>query len=73
MIAMRVIEPWRLRNDEDAYYKDQWNHLAHTLLADNMYWSCYRPRGGGLLVSDNPVCLSGVLPVSRPGEPVGEV
>jgi hypothetical protein len=61
MISMRVIEPWRLRNDDDAYYKDQWNHLAHTLLDSDMHWSCYRPRRGGLLVSDNPVCLSGVV------------
>ncbi|MEU3879796.1 hypothetical protein [Streptomyces californicus] len=26
-----------------------------------MHWSCYRPRKGGLLVSENPVCLSGVV------------
>ncbi|MGP3749893.1 DUF4238 domain-containing protein [Streptomyces sp. IBSNAI001] len=60
-ISMQVIEPWLLRNDEDAYYKDQWNPLASTLLSSSMHWSCYRPRGGGLLVGDNSVCFSGVV------------
>ncbi|CAL9637050.1 DUF4238 domain-containing protein [Streptomyces sp. enrichment culture] len=60
-ISMYVIEPWLVRNDEDAYYKDQWNHLVSTLLDSSMHWSCYRPRGGGLLVGDNSVCFSGVV------------
>ncbi|MBK3555970.1 hypothetical protein JHN55_05335 [Streptomyces sp. MBT56] len=42
-------------------YKDQWNHLVSTLLSSDMHWSCYRPREGGLLVSESPVCLSGVV------------
>ncbi|QUW78510.1 DUF4238 domain-containing protein [Streptomyces mirabilis] len=71
MISRTVVEPWRLRNDDDAYYKDQWNHLVSTLLASDMYWSCYRPRDGGLLVSDNPVCFSGVVGPPPPGIPVG--
>ncbi|MFJ7255691.1 hypothetical protein ACIQWV_24625 [Streptomyces sp. NPDC098085] len=60
-ISMYVIDPWRLRHDNDAYYKDHWNHLVSTLLSSNMHWSCYRPRRGGLLVGDNPVCFSGVV------------
>ncbi|MFJ7200893.1 MULTISPECIES: DUF4238 domain-containing protein [unclassified Streptomyces] len=60
-ISMYVIDPWLLRNDEDAYYKDQWNYLVSTLLSSSMHWSCYRPRGGGLLVGDNSVCFSGVV------------
>lgn len=60
-ISMYVIDPWRLRHDDDAYYKDQWNHLVSTLLSSDMHWSCYRPRKGGLLVGDNPVCFSGVV------------
>ncbi|MFJ2094663.1 DUF4238 domain-containing protein [Streptomyces sp. NPDC087901] len=60
-IFIQVIEPWLLRNDEDAHYKDRWNPLVSTLLSSSMHWSSYRPRGGGLLVSDNSVCLSGVV------------
>ncbi|MGW7260633.1 DUF4238 domain-containing protein [Streptomyces sp. NPDC054834] len=69
LISMRVIRPWLLRNDDDAYYKDQWNHLVSTLLSSDMHWSCYRPRGGGLLVSDNPVCFSGVVGTAPPEIP----
>ncbi|MCX5327841.1 DUF4238 domain-containing protein [Streptomyces sp. NBC_00140] len=71
MVSRSVIEPWHLRNDDDAHYKNQWNPLAYALLASDMHWSCYRPRGGGLLVSDNPVCLSGVVGTPPPGIPVG--
>ncbi|WP_374230049.1 hypothetical protein [Streptomyces sp. OfavH-34-F] len=60
-ISMYVIDPWRLRHDDDAYHKDQWNHLVSTLLSSDMHWSCYRPRKGGLLVGDNPVCFSGLV------------
>ncbi|MGW3479765.1 hypothetical protein ACWDMR_30660 [Streptomyces althioticus] len=67
--SMHVIRPWLLRNDDDAYYKDQWNHLVSTLLSSDMHWSCYRPRGGGLLVSDNPVCFSGVVGTAPPEIP----
>ncbi|MFF3418451.1 hypothetical protein ACFYW9_27660 [Streptomyces sp. NPDC002698] len=69
LISMMVINSWLLRNDDDAYYKDQWNHLVSTLLSSDLYWSCYRPRGGGLLVSDNPVCFSGVVGRRRPRFP----
>ncbi|RPK82123.1 DUF4238 domain-containing protein [Streptomyces sp. ADI98-10] len=70
-ISMRVIDPWRLRHDDDAYYKDQWNHLVSTLLSSDMHWSCYRPRKGGLLVGDNPVCFSGVVGPPPEGVPPG--
>ncbi|MFD9605123.1 hypothetical protein [Streptomyces sp. NPDC059970] len=69
MIERTVIDPWRLRSDDDAYYKDQWNHLVYTLLSSDMHWSCYRPRSGGLLVSDNPLCFSGVVGTPPPGLP----
>ena len=69
LVSMTVINPWLLRNDDDAHYKDQWNHLVSTLLSSDMHWSCYRPRGGGLLVSDNPVCFSGVVGTAPPEIP----
>lgn len=71
MISRTVIDPWRLRDDDDAHYEDQWNALVCTLLADDMHWSSYRPRGGGLLVSDNLVCFSGVVGTPPSGMPVG--
>lgn len=70
-ISMYVIDPWQLRHDDNAYYKDQWNHLVATLLSSDMHWSCYRPRGGGLLVGDNPVCFSGVVGTPPEGVPPG--
>ncbi|MGW5256633.1 DUF4238 domain-containing protein [Streptomyces sp. NPDC004012] len=69
LISMHVISPWLVRNDDDAYYKDRWNHLVSTLPSSDMHWSCYRPRGGGLLVSDNPVCFSGVVGTAPPEIP----
>ncbi|WP_406216792.1 DUF4238 domain-containing protein [Streptomyces decoyicus] len=71
LIARTVIDPWRLRNDDDAHYKDQWNYLVSTLLGPDMHWSAYRPRSGGLLVGDNSVCFSGVVGTPPPGIPAG--
>ncbi|MGW4756174.1 DUF4238 domain-containing protein [Streptomyces chartreusis] len=71
MIARTVIWPWQARNDEDADYKDQWNHLVSVLLSSDMHWACYRPRGGGLIVSDNPLCMSGSVGTPTPGIPAG--
>lgn len=71
LISRTVIDPWYARNDEAAHYKDQWNHLVATLLTSDLHWSCYRPRGGGLLVGDNTVCLSGVVGPPPPDIPRG--
>ncbi|MBQ0855692.1 DUF4238 domain-containing protein (plasmid) [Streptomyces sp. BH-SS-21] len=71
LIDSAVLNPWRLRNDDDAHYKDQWNNLVSTLLSSEMYWSSYRPRSGGLLVSDNPVCFSGIVGTPPPDIPRG--
>ncbi len=66
-INATVLHPWRLRDDPNADFKDKWNALVAVLLMGT-HWSCYRPRQGGLLVSDNLVCLSGVV-----GEPPADV
>ncbi|AKZ56672.1 hypothetical protein SAM23877_3627 [Streptomyces ambofaciens ATCC 23877] len=71
LIARSVIWPWKARNDEDAHYKDQWNPLVSVLLSRDMHWACYRPRGGGLIVSDNPLCMSGVVGTPPTGVPAG--
>ncbi|MFG2698842.1 DUF4238 domain-containing protein [Kitasatospora sp. NPDC048407] len=65
LILAYVIHPWRLRDDDDAPFKDRWNALVAFLLAGaDMHWTCYRPRNGGLVVGDNLVCFSGIV-----GEP----
>ncbi|MEU6639571.1 DUF4238 domain-containing protein [Streptomyces rochei] len=71
LIAQSVIWPWQARNDEGAHYKDQWNHLVSVLLSSDMHWSCYRPRGGGLVVSDNPLCMSGIVGTPPADIPAG--
>ncbi|MEV4807929.1 DUF4238 domain-containing protein [Nonomuraea sp. NPDC049421] len=58
-IRYRVIFPWSLRHDPNAYYKDAWNNLVAILTSPDMHWSCYRPKNPSLIVSDASICFSG--------------
>ncbi|XVQ15124.1 DUF4238 domain-containing protein [Spirillospora sp. CA-255316] len=58
-IRASVLTPWEMRNDQYARPKDSWNHLVSVLLRSGMHWSCYRPHGIPLIVSDTSVCFSG--------------
>jgi uncharacterized protein DUF4238 len=68
LLDASVITPWSLRN-EPVRPKERWNFLVSALMA--MDWSCYRPRTGGLLVSDNVVCFSGYAGSEPPTLPLG--
>ncbi|WP_157876822.1 DUF4238 domain-containing protein [Streptomyces graminilatus] len=69
-VSAHVINPWSLRNDS-VRPKDRWNFLVSILLGTDMHWSCYRPQGGGLIVSDNIVCFSGPAVPPPAGVPRG--
>ncbi|SFN48200.1 Protein of unknown function [Actinomadura madurae] len=58
-LSMSVLSPWAIRDDPQARPKDTWNPLVSELLSSEMNWSCYRPRGMPLIVSDTSVCFSG--------------
>ncbi|MFJ4668899.1 DUF4238 domain-containing protein [Kitasatospora purpeofusca] len=71
ILDRHVLEPWRLRDEQDASPKDRWNHLVSIVLGSNMHWSCYRPTWGGLVTSDTTVCFSGITGTPPADIPVG--
>lgn len=69
MLQRDVIWPWQVRDDDGAEPKERYSYLVGLLLSRQ--WSCYRPRGGGLLVGDSTICFSGYAGSQPPQVPPG--
>ena len=69
IVQRDVIWPWQARDDDDADPEERFNYLVEVLLGRQ--WSCYRPRGGGLLVGDSTICFSGYVGRKPPQVPPG--
>jgi hypothetical protein len=63
-ILAGVLEPWALRDDLTADYKERWSSIPSTL--STWFWRLFRPREDTLIISDNVVCLSGLSPGEEP-------
>ena len=53
-----VLDPWALRDDPRADYKDRWSPIPSRL--STWSWRLFRPNRDALVISDNVVCLSGL-------------